>query len=290
MENSILICGATSFVATGLIDILHANGYHQIDCFSRKNNDSDKHVICGGYENIAENTKLKSSYDIVINFAVLKDQNVEKNIEYVKSLVKLCKEKNVKKLIHFSTVMNYSYDEKIITETTKIESLKKTFKKGYAEIKIATDEYLLSVKESLPFELVLIRPGFVLAEGVACPFIINLPLGWKIIKGNKKSKQPVVMRENIHQAIIRIIRKEHNNDVYHFFPNDGMTKYRYAQKTVAGRLLIMPKWIFKGIPYLLCKIGLMSKSLYSRFEGMYIESAFSSFSTETTLDYKFDRI
>ena len=183
--------------------------------------------------------------------------------------------------------MNYSYGEKIITESTPIEKLSETFKKGYAEIKIAVDEYLLSVMDTLPFELVLIRPGYVLADDRPCPFIKQFPMGINIIKGNKKSKQPIVKREEIHQALLSIINTENNDSVYHFFPMDGMTKYIYARKHVGGVILTMPKWLFKDLPLLMCRMGLMSKALYSRFEGMYIESDFFSERTEKKINIKF---
>lgn len=276
MEN-ILICGASSFVAKGFKDLLLLKDV-QVDSFGRKD---------GCYLDIDKSNMLSAEYSVVVNFAVLKDQSVEENILYIKALIKMCSEHGVKKLIHFSTIMNYAYNERIVTENTPIESLSETSKKGYAEIKIAVDEYLISVKELLPFELVIVRPGYVLAEDRACPFIKKLPFGFSIIKGNEHSKQPIVRREDIHEALWKIINTECNLSVYHFFPNNGMTKYRYAKETVGGIILTMPKWMFKGIPYLMCKVGLMPKALYSRFEGMYIESDFSSKLTEKKLNYKF---
>ena len=283
--TKILVCGANSFVAQGFVGILQCQGY-EVDTFSRGHNNS----VSGVYQEIDKNEKLAAQYDVVVNFAVLKTESVEENVKYAKSLIKMCKERRVKKLIHFSTIMNYDYNEKAVTEKTPIEKLSDTIKKGYAEIKIAVDEYLLSVKDSLSFELVLVRPGYVLADGRPCPFIKKLPIGFSVIKGNKRSKQPIVKREEIHQALVQIIKIEHNDGVYHFFPNDGMTKYRYAKQTVGGVILTMPKWLFKGVPQIMCKVGIMPKALYSRFEGMYIKSVFSSSRTEEKLNIKFTSI
>ena len=281
-QKSVLICGATSFVAQGFSDLLKKKGF-KIDTFSRGKNGN----INGCYTEIDKNEGLSEHYDVVVNFAVLKDTPVENNIKYVKALTKMCIEKGVRKLIHFSSIMVYGYKDMIVLEETPIEKSSETYKKGYAEIKIAVDEYLRSLKESLPFELVLVRPGYVLADNRPCPFIKRLPLGICIIKGNKNSKQPIVKREEIHLALLKIIETEQNNDVYHFFPNNGMTKYKYAQETVGGVIFTMPKWLFKSIPLLMCKIGVMPKALYSRFEGMYIESEFSSRLTEEKLNFKF---
>ncbi|MBO4662309.1 MAG: NAD(P)-dependent oxidoreductase [Bacteroidaceae bacterium] len=280
--NKILICGATSFVAQGFSSLLQGSGY-EVDTFSR----GKQGTVCGNYSEIDKNNALAPQYDVVVNFAVLKDASTEDNINYAKALVQMCKEKGVKKLIHFSSIMVYNYLLTRVDENTNIEPSNRTWKDGYGKIKIAVDEYLLSVRDSLPFEVVLTRPGYVLADNRPCPFIKQLPFRVSIIKGNKRSRQPIVKREEIHQALIKIIETEHNDKVYHFFPNNGMTKYRYAKETVGGMVLIMPKWLFKGLPLLLCKIGIMPKALYSRFEGMYIESDFSSKLTEEKLDIKF---
>lgn len=285
--TQVLILGATSFVAKGFDQLLASNGYG-VEKFSRGDQSSrNGNLIKGNYLEISQNKYLVDSYDVVVNFAVLKNQPVSDNISYVKSLIEFCKTHHVKKLIHFSTIMNYNYHLKKVEETTPIETLAETDKKGYAEIKIAADQYLMSVRENLPFEIILVRPGYVLADNRPCPFIKHLIGNMSVIKGNKKSKQPIVRREDIHAALIKIINEPSNNPVYHFFPNNGMTKYRYAKDTVGGIILTLPKCILKWIPGLLCKLGFISKALYSRFDGMYIESDFDSSRTEQKLKIKF---
>ena len=284
--NKILILGAHSFVASGLLDKLESLNYVAHD-FARGHQDRKGNHIYGNYTQIANNQALDASYDVVINFAVLKDETLTDNINYIKSLIDFCKTHNVKKLIHFSSIMVYNYQLKKVDENTLIETLAGTYKKGYGEFKIGVDQYLSEIKSTLPFEVILVRPGYVLADNRPCPFIKKLPLGISLIKGNKKSKQPIVQRKDIHQALIKIIETEHNLPVYHFFPNDEMTKYKYAKRTVGGTILTMPQWMFKGIPFVLMKLKLMPKSLYSRFEGMYIESVFSSRLTEEKLNIKF---
>ena len=284
--TEVLVCGATSFVANGLLPKLDNKGY-LVETFSRGKISKENNTIKGDYLTIAENPFLAERYDIVINYAVIKDGTVEKNLQYIKSLVELCKNRKVKKLIHFSSVMAYGYHLGNIDEESPVETLEETWKKGYGEFKIAVDQYLLSVKDTLPFEVILVRPGYVLADNRPCPFIKPLPLGFTLIKGDKRSKQPIVKRDDIHQAIIRITETEQNLPVYHFFPNDGMTKYRFAKQKGYKHLVGMPKLIFKYIPFLMMKIGLMPKALYSRFDGMYNECEFNSEKTEEKLGIKF---
>ncbi len=283
---NILICGATSFVSQELPELLKDNGY-TVDLFSRGNEGRSGKRIRGDYLTISENKYLSTQYDFVFNYAILKDGTVESNLNYVKSLVKMCQDKGVKKLIHFSSVMVYSHNVGIINENTPMESSAETWMRGYGMIKIAVDEYLLSIKAKVPFEIVLARPGYVLADDRPCPFIKPLPMGIALIKGDRKSMQPIVKREEIHEAILKIIQTDNNYPVYLFFPNDGMTKYRFAKKMGYKHLIPMPRLIFKYLPWLLMKIGVMSKAMYSRFDGMYNECEFSSELTEKKLNIKF---
>lgn len=275
--RKILICGATSFVAKGFKELLIQQGF-DVDTFGRKD---------GSYLEIDKNPMLADSYEAVVNFAVLKDQNIENNVSYMKSLVEMCKQKHVKKLIHFSSIMVYSYHLGKLDENSPIDTVANTMMEGYGKIKIACDEFLNSIKQSLPFEVVMVRPGYVLADNRPAPFIKRLPCGASVILGNKKSRQPIVKREDIHLALLKIIETDKNLPVYHLFQNNDITKYNFAKQTVGGLILVLPKLIFEGLPRLMMKMGLMKKALYSRFDGMYNYNVASSTMTESKLNIKF---
>lgn len=275
--RKILICGATSFVAKGFKELLIQQGF-DVDTFGRKD---------GSYLEIDKNPMLADSYEAVVNFAVLKDQNIENNVSYMKSLVEMCRQKHVKKLIHFSSIMVYSYHLGKLDENSPIDTVANTMMEGYGKIKIACDEFLNSIKQSLPFEVVMVRPGYVLADNRPAPFIKRLPCGASVILGNKKSRQPIVKREDIHLALLKIIETDKNLPVYHLFQNNDITKYNFAKQTVGGLILVLPKFIFEGLPRLMMKMGLMKKALYSRFDGMYNYNVASSTMTESKLNIKF---
>lgn len=275
--RKILICGATSFVAKGFKELLIQQGF-DVDTFGRKK---------GSYLEIDKNPMLADSYEAVVNFAVLKDQSIEDNVSYIKSLVEMCKQKQVKKLIHFSSIMVYSYHLGKLDENSPIDKVANTMMEGYGKIKIACDEFLNSIKQSLPFEVVMVRPGYVLADNRPAPFIKRLPCGVSVILGNKKSRQPIVKREDIHLALLKIIETDKNLPVYHLFQNNDITKYNFAKQTVGGLILVLPKFIFEGMPKLMMKMGLMKKALYSRFDGMYNYNVTSSTMTESKLNIKF---
>lgn len=285
----VLIMGGRSFVGNGLPVYLMSCGY-DVEVFSHGKEERIGNNIYGTYFSITANSYMASNYDVVINLAILKDQSAEENCRYIKTLIDFCNAHHVKKLIHFSSIMVYNYGEPVVCEQTPIARSTETYMQGYGKIKIAVDEYLLTHRRDLDAELVLVRPGYVLADNRPCPFIINLPLGIHVIKGNRRSKQPIVRREDIHHALSSIIGKEQNEPVYHFFPSDSMTKYRYARQTIGGVILTMPKWLFERIPYMLAKLHLIPWALYSRFEGMYIYSEFHSEKTEQALNIHFTSI
>ena len=133
----------------------------------------------------------------------------------------------------------------------------------------------------------MVRPGYVLADNRPAPFIKRLPCGVSVILGNKKSRQPIVKREDIHLALLKIIETDKNLPVYHLFQNNDITKYNFAKQTVGGLILVLPKFIFEGLPRLMMKMGMMKKALYSRFDGMYNYNVASSTMTESKLNIKF---
>lgn len=282
-NKNILICGYRSFVAFGLYNKLIEAGY-RVDCFTRGEELGNQNFVTGDINNLLNNKYFDIEYDIVINFIILKDKSVSENLRYIKYLVDFCKLKKVSHLIHFSSIMVYDNNEKYIDESTKIET--NTFKKGYGEVKIETDRYLESLT-GLPFEISLIRPGYVLGDHRPCPFIKKLPLGFSVIKGDKKSVQPIVKREDIHKALINMIKKDYFDPVCLFTPNNSITKYQYAKEKEGGIIIGLPKWLILGTAKLLFKIKFINEALFVRIESMYIRSVYNSSYTQSRLNIKF---
>jgi nucleoside-diphosphate-sugar epimerase len=282
--TKVLIIGSSSFVASGLGSILIGAGF-EVDYFTRGSVErKEGNKISGNILELASNVNFNDKYDIVINFVILKDNGTKENIEYITSLIDFCKQKNVKQFIYFSSIMVYANNEPFINEKTDIESL--TYKKGYGEVKIEVDKYLLE-QRNLPFKVSLVRPGYVLAEGRPCPFVKKLPLSISIIKGNRKSVQPIVKREDIHKALLNMIQLNSAELVYLFTPSTQTTKYEFAKQHFGGIILSLPKWLILGTSRLFLKLKVISPSLFVRVEGMYIESKYDSTYTEKVLNIKF---
>jgi nucleoside-diphosphate-sugar epimerase len=283
MNKQILICGNRSFVADGLETKLSKQGF-EVDCFTRGAEERIGNQVTGDVFAINSNNYLKSKYDFVINFIVIKDKGLKENIDYIKSLVDFCKAHGVKNLIQVSSIMVYDNNEPQVDETTPIET--NSPKKGYGEIKIEVDKYLASLT-GLPFSVSFIRPGYVLAEERQAPFVKILPMGFALIKGDAKSIMPIVKRESIHTAIANMLQLDRLNRVYLFVPSTNKTKYQYAKENHNLKYIFLYKWLILGIAGLFVRLGLMSKSFYVRIEGMYIETRYNSTQTEKELNIKF---
>jgi nucleoside-diphosphate-sugar epimerase len=301
MHKKILICGHRSFVAAGLYEKLDEAGC-EVDCFSRGKEERDGNEITGDVFEMSSNKYLDSTYDMVLNFILVKDESIERNLAYIKELVAFCKSRSVNRLIHISSLMVYANDQALVDENTEIK--KNSDKEGYAAIKIETDGYLDSLKD-ITFQIAFLRLGYVIAENRPIPYVLPLAFGFALIKGGKKSKEPVVDRGDVHQGIINLIRQQEatgdsgssdrsandfgNTDkrVLLFFSSENKTKYQYASERFDYRYLFIPKWLVLNTAQLLKSAGILSKAFYKRVEGMYVETIYDSTETEEFLNIKF---
>ena len=142
--KKILICGYNSYAAKDLSEILLNYGF-EVDCFSRGEEARIGNKITGNVFNILDNKYLDERYDIVINFIIIKDSNIDENIKYIKSLDRFCAERGINRLLQISSISVYSNDLKYVNEESEIEYDPIT-KGGYASIKIAVDQFLLKNK------------------------------------------------------------------------------------------------------------------------------------------------
>ena len=138
--KKVLICGHRSFVATGLTNALE-QARISYDCFSRGSEKRDGNVVTGDVLDMSNN-KYLDEYDVVINYIILKNQSVDENLAYIKSLLDFCKKKKVKNLLQISSISVYPNESKVVDETSEIENDYHN-KGGYASIKVAVDHYLM---------------------------------------------------------------------------------------------------------------------------------------------------
>jgi nucleoside-diphosphate-sugar epimerase len=120
-KKRILLCGHRSFAAKGLLDLLIREGY-QVDCFSRGPIGRDGCVVSGPINEIHKNPYLQNAYDTVVNYILLHQESIERNIKYIHSLIQFCDQHAVKHLIHISSCSVYKNDAKFVNENAPIET------------------------------------------------------------------------------------------------------------------------------------------------------------------------
>jgi nucleoside-diphosphate-sugar epimerase len=288
MNKKILILGHRSYISLGLIEKLQKEGF-QVTCFSRgEKEQKTENIITGNVFNLALNQLFDDSYDIVINFILLKDKDVTENIRYIKSVKDFCELKSVKRLIHISSISVYSNDERYVNEKTPIEA--NILGKGaYSAQKIEVDKYLLNIHNP-SFELCLVRPGFVISDDIKSPLsgiAVRLPLNYCLLLGNKSTSLPLIERDVLQTALVEIVRKKQIQKVYLLLKNNKGTKYRYIKNTFRFKVICLPKLTVLFAASVLKCINVLNSSKFKKIKGLFKDTYFDSSQSEEELGLKF---
>lgn len=282
-----ILFGKNSFVAKGLSEILNEDKF-QVDWFSRGINSRDDNIIFGSNATLLANKFFQDRYDILVNFVILKDQSIEENIQFIDRLLKFAALKGISKLIHFSSVMVYPYESKMIDENSQIEDFSRSNKGNYAQIKIAVDDYILKESQKYNFEISLVRPGYVFDETHLPNFSKKIFGNIRILLGDSKSVLPTIERTKLHLGLLELFEVDKMPLVCHFFSNYGTNKLQFTLVKYPNTriisinkiiLLLMPKIIFNRFGF--------TRLLRNRFESLFIRTNFSSTITMDILKVKF---
>lgn len=203
----VLICGHRSFLAQGVPEALAAAG-HEVACFTRGAVGRNGNVVTGPVERMEDNPELNEDFDTVVNYILLKDEEIAPNVGYIQSLLKFCAKAHVKHLIHLSSISSYKASVKLVDEVAEVET--DPSKKGsYGAPKTATDQYLLAHTPA-NLKLTLLRPAFVLAPGLMSPIVgtaARLPWNKLLVIGNGQSAMPMTTRPMCTEAVVRLVAK-----------------------------------------------------------------------------------
>jgi len=293
----ILVCGHRSFAAKGLEPLLVANG-HTVINFSRGKVGQQGNTVTGPVDKLHENPHLEGTFDTVINYILLKDDSAEKNNEFLKSLLDFCKSRQVKHLIHISSVSVYDSATTLVDEQARVET--DPNKKGaYGGLKVATDLYL---SENTPQSLTLtmLRPGFILAPGLINPIIgmgARLPDNQVLLIGNKNNRVSVITRDLVHKAIAATVdvAPDSNRQVVLVVDSDGPTRKEYIEECCrrlgCGTSVIsfpVPFWLVAAMGgEVMVKIAGMAVKPYKLISAACRKQVFDSRRTERKLNLSF---
>lgn len=277
----ILICGYKSFAAEGLASLLIASG-HSVDCFTRGIEQKSSNIITGDVFQLHTNRYLEKEYDILINFIIIKNESIQENLRFLSSLNEYCN-KNVKNLLHISSVSVYKNEEIRVQEGTEIE-FDITKKGSYAAIKVVSDAFLL--KQNKKYSLSFLRPGFIVSSGKESSkagICVKLPLNFALLLGNKKTSLPLIDRGRMHLAIDKICKSPNKLPCYLLLENRGGTKVSFLRQQFKGVIFQLPSWLILPTALLLNKIQILNNTKYWQIKGLFKETYFDSSVTEANL-------
>lgn len=243
--STILICGHRAYAARGLKSVLENDGHTVLE-FSRGKVRRDGNTITGPVAKIDENPFFKENVDAVINFILLQNGTVEDNENYISALLRFCKSRSIERLIQISSISSYPNDAPLIKEDTPTEK-NVDLKGGYGIIKAAADNLLEKEKASVPFEIVFVRPGYIVAADNPHPFKgIAKFFGSKlaVLIGDKKATLPCIRREVLHLCLAEIAVQENPLPVYLLIEGDNSTKYSYFRSQSKAVIIPLPRWLF----------------------------------------------
>ncbi|MBS4034989.1 MAG: NAD(P)-dependent oxidoreductase [Ignavibacterium sp.] len=285
--KKILILGSKSFASTGLYNRLNAKGF-LVKCFNRGNVTQAGDFVSGNVMDLNNNKHLSANFDAVINFIVLKDQDVQANINYIKAVVEFCKQNRIKRLIQISSLSVYPNDAKFINEMSEIEN-DIQLKGPYASIKAAVDKYLIEHQDP-ELSVSFIRPGFITNVETNVNFagiLKRFPPGINLLMGDRNTILPLIDRDNFHNAIERILQSERIEPVYVILSNPGGTKHNFVKHNTEITFFTLPKNITLIIGKILTVLKILSKTQYWQIKGLFKTTFFDCSRTEEILKIKF---
>ncbi len=210
--KKVLVCGHRSFAAQGLVQLLRKAG-HEVVCFSRGPVGEQDGVVTGPVDEMGANPHLASSYDALVNYIMLKDGSIQRNLEYAESLLRFCRDRCVRHLVHISSVSVYKASVRMLDERAAVEADPRN-KGPYGAVKVAVEQYLV---DHLPrgTKLSMVRPGFMLGSGLVNPIVgtaVRLPWNRLLALGNSASRMPLITRDLVNEAILRVIAQPQGDD------------------------------------------------------------------------------
>lgn len=281
---TILICGHRAYAARGLKTELEALGHNVLE-YSRGEVARNDSTITGPVLNIDDNPLFTERIDFVINFIVLQQNSLEENIAYIDALLRFCRSKGVKRLIQISSISAYPNDALLIKENTLEETdLRK--KGGYGMIKSAVDIRLERARREVDFDIIFVRPGYIVAGDNPHPFKgVAKFVGENvaILLGNRKSTLPCISRNTFHRCLSEIVTQNNPLPVYLLIEGKDTTKLSYFKSQSKAFIIPLPKWLFVLAANVAKELNFISEETASGIIGVFKVQMFDNCITKNKL-------
>lgn len=203
-SKKILVLGSGSFAARGLVEQLAACG-HDVVTFHRGKTGCAGSRIFGSVMDLCRHPHLRETFDVVINYVVLKGESLEQNGRFIDELLRYCEQCNAGHLIHISSVSVYAASVRHVVEDAEVEQ--DAGKKGsYGALKVLQDLHLQQ-RKCRELRVSYVRPGFILGSGLANPVVgmaVRLGGGFVLQLGSGKNVVPITTRKLVSKAVSRL--------------------------------------------------------------------------------------
>jgi nucleoside-diphosphate-sugar epimerase len=287
VNREILILGSNSFASGGLREELENSGY-TVTSFDRCQLSYTNKSVTGSVHKLSDNPLLAEEYPVVINYILLKGEEINANLEYISTLIEFCTNKKTKHLIHISSLSVYPNSAKEIDEHSNIE-LDTENKGKYAKLKVAIDNYLLSFS-TLACKISFVRPAFLVSKGAnpsLAGILMPLPFGFGLLMGDKNSTLGIVERDLLNKAILQIIKLDPPEQVYIVCSKTFSTKYSFVKNNFNYKIIVLNKKLTLFFAYLLLRLKILSMKQYKQIEGLFKTTIFNTSNTENVLNLNF---
>lgn len=229
--------------------------YDNLIYFKRKRIiNKNYNFIYGDIRDSKKITKIINSYDYAIILAGLvgdpvtkKFKNLSKEINNkgIRSLIKICSNSNLKKVVFVSTCSNYGIVPNNIRpdENYKLKPLSL-----YSKDKVLAEKYIMSLKNSsrVSFTILRFATAFGVSERIRFDLTVN-EFVWEILKKNvlniydKDTYRPYCHVKDFARAILLVIKAKKIKTNYEIF-NVGDNKNNFTKNKIIHKIL-------KYLPY-----------------------------------------
>ena len=284
----VLILGCYSFACKGLEVFLQEDN-HDIQFFTRGEEGRSKDLITGDVFSLNKNKYFDDDYDVIINFIIIKNDTVEKNLKYIGEVLRFCQSKKIKNLIQISSVNVYSNDLVNVDEKTGIDNDYKR-KGNYASIKFEVDKFLENEKSNLNFKISFVRPDFILEDGTkpsVAGILMLLFLNYGLLMGDKNSTLPTIEKQLLNKAIVKICNTNLEDEVFLITSNKVNTKYAFIRTYYNYKIIPLPKHITILIAKSLVILRIFNDAKFNQVLGLFKTINYNSTSTQEKLNLNF---
>ncbi len=254
MTTSCLITGATGFVGGHLAEACAERGW-TVRALARPSSDIDLldrpniHVIRGDLTDKSAIREALQGIEVVFHCAAKVGDwgPVEEyravNVEALRGLLDACRERPLKRFVHFSSLGVYAARHHHGTDEN--EPLPAHHIDGYTQTKVESEQLVLSYHRQHQLPVVVLRPGFIYGprDRTLMPKLLENLRQRKVryIDGGKRAMNCIYIGNLVEAALLAVEKPEAVGQIYNLTDGQFVSKRHFIDSIVEGMGLPRPK-------------------------------------------------